>query len=166
MNIKSDRLNGTFSHAVTSFVDGGKRRKAMCDYSLENVASRPAAISDKLISTKFPNAITRGFSATDNPDVAVCLLPGTELAFDNEVVVDAAYPLLPRIKMSTRVARFRRINPENPHAHHDALEFADGQVVTLARLVPGQTASILQLPVDPEAPAHTHETHVQQRETV
>ena len=33
----------------------------MCDYSLHDVASRPAKVGDKLISTHFPNAITRGF---------------------------------------------------------------------------------------------------------
>ena len=35
----------------------------MCDYSLHPVASRPARIEDKLVATKFPNSITRGFAA-------------------------------------------------------------------------------------------------------
>ena len=34
----------------------------------------------------------------------------------------------------------------DPHAHHDALEFPDGQIVKVTRLVPGQTAIVLQLP--------------------
>ena len=54
----------------------------MCDYSLMHVASRPATVGDKLVSTKFSNTITRGFSAVDDPNTAVCLLPGTEIAFD------------------------------------------------------------------------------------
>ena len=56
----------------------------MCDYSLE-LASRPAKVGDKLVSTGFPHTVTRGFASVDEPNVAVCLLPGTELAFDKEV---------------------------------------------------------------------------------
>jgi hypothetical protein len=57
----------------------------MCDYSLEIVASRPAMVGDKLISTSFPHTITRGFASADDRNIAVCLLPGTELAFEKEV---------------------------------------------------------------------------------
>ena len=57
----------------------------MCDYSLHNVASRPAKVGDKLVTTQFFNSCTRGFSAIGEPNVAVCLLPGTEVAFDNDV---------------------------------------------------------------------------------
>ena len=57
----------------------------MCDYSLHDVASRPAKVGDKLVTTHFPNTITRGFSDPSQPRVAVCLLPGTELAFEKEV---------------------------------------------------------------------------------
>ena len=53
----------------------------MCDYSLHQVASRPARVGDKLVTTRFPNTITRGFASVDEPHVAVCLFPGTELAF-------------------------------------------------------------------------------------
>jgi len=34
----------------------------------------------------------------------------------------------------------------DPHVHHDALEFPDGQIVKVTRLVAGQTAIVLQLP--------------------
>ena len=60
----------------------------MCDYSLHLVASRPAKVGDKLISTRFPETITRGFASVDDSNVAVCLLPGTELAFEEEVRCD------------------------------------------------------------------------------
>jgi hypothetical protein len=49
----------------------------MCDYSLHYVANRPAKVGDKLITTRFRETSTRGFAAVDEPDVAVCLLPGT-----------------------------------------------------------------------------------------
>ncbi len=136
----------------------------MCDYSLEHVASRPAKVGDKLVSTKFSNSITRGFAAVGEPNVAVCLLPGTELAFEQEVACVQALGLLPSRKVHERVARFREINLENPHDHHDALEFPGGQVVLLTRLCEGQTATVLQLPADPTKKVET-ETKVEEPQT-
>lgn len=60
----------------------------MCDYSLHAVASRPAKIGDQLITTTFPNTVTRGFCALEERHVAVCLLPGTEIAFEKEAEFD------------------------------------------------------------------------------
>jgi hypothetical protein len=34
----------------------------MCDYSLHLVASRPANVGDKLVTTEFAKSITRGFA--------------------------------------------------------------------------------------------------------
>jgi hypothetical protein len=121
----------------------------MCDYSLEHLASRPAKVGDKLVSTKFTNSITRGFTAIGEPNVAVCLMPGTELAFEQEVTCVHALGLLPSRRIPEKVARFREINLQNPHDHHDALEFQGGQIVLVTRLCEGQTATVLQLPVDP-----------------
>jgi hypothetical protein len=120
----------------------------MCDYSLHNVASRPARIGDKLITTKFSNSITRGFAAVGEPHVAVCLLPGTEIAFDVNVQCEPTFlgSFFSHKKVSQRLARFRKINMEMPTRHHDALEFPDGQVVLLTRLCEGQHATVLQLP--------------------
>ena len=53
----------------------------MCDYSLNFVASRSARVGDRLISSRFRASLTRGFAAIGEPQVAVCLLPGTEVAF-------------------------------------------------------------------------------------
>jgi len=136
----------------------------MCDYSLEHVASRPAKVGDKLVSTKFSNSITRGFAAVGEPNVAVCLLPGTELAFEQEVACVQALGLLPSRKIHEKVARFREINLENPHDHHDSLEFPGGQVVLLTRLCEGQTATVLQLPADPTKKIET-ETKVEEPQT-
>jgi hypothetical protein len=124
---------------------------SMCDYSLHHVASRPAQVGDKLVSTKFPNSITRGFSAVGEPNVAVCLLPGTELAFEHPVECDPAFGFLPNRKVGQSVARFRHMNEEHPTAHHDALEFADGQIALVTRLCVGQRATVLQLPAGPRA---------------
>jgi hypothetical protein len=118
----------------------------MCDYSLHNVASRPAKVGDKLVVTDFAKSITRGFAAVGQPDVAVCLLPGTELAFEDNVQYDRALGLFGKARVDHKVARFRQINMDNPHVHHDALEFPGGRVVTVTRLLAGQTAAVLQLP--------------------
>jgi hypothetical protein len=127
----------------------------MCDYSLHGVATRPAKVGDKLKTVQFENSITRGFAAVENTNVAVCLLPGTELAFDNEVTFEGGLSLLlvnwsRSGKINDKVARFRQVNMEKPHVHHDALEFPNGDVVLVTRLKEGQTATVLQLPVCPQ----------------
>ena len=130
----------------------------MCDYSLDFVASRPAKVGDRLVSTRFPNSITRGFAAVGEPDIAVCLLPGTELAFENEVEYDPALgSFLPNRKVRQKVACFRKVSNEQPHRHHDALEFPDGQIVLLTRLCEGQHATVLQLPAFPRTRSQAEE---------
>jgi hypothetical protein len=121
----------------------------MCDYSLDFVASRPAKIGDKLVTTKFKNSLTRGFAAIEEPNVAVCVLPGTEIAFEQDV--EYCHSLLPNQKVAERLARFRQINKEQAFAHHDALEFPNGKIILLARLCEGQHATVLQLPASPRA---------------
>jgi hypothetical protein len=107
----------------------------MCDYSLHHVASRPAEVGDKLVTTPFEPTITRGFAAVGEPNVAVCLLPGTEVAFDNNVEYDRTFGsgILPCKSTGHRLARFRQVNLELS-AHHDALEFPDGKIVLLTTL--------------------------------
>jgi hypothetical protein len=125
---------------------------SMCDYSLHDVASRPAKIEDKLVTTEFANTVTRGFASIDEPAVAVCLRPGTELVFDSEPEYSLPFTRwLPRVrscKLVSKVARFRQTNLDRRDAHHDALEFPDGTIVLLTRLCPGQRATVLQLPAD------------------
>ena len=135
----------------------------MCDYSLHAVKTRPAQIADKLVTTKFDHSTTRGFAAAGALDVAVCLRPGTELAFASNVQYDNFIELLPRRRTNSNTARFRQVQLENDFTHHDALEFPDGQIVLLTRLCQGQHATVLQLPADPltadvdETTEHRHE---------
>jgi hypothetical protein len=86
----------------------------MCDYSLDFVASRPAKFGDKLVTTKFKNSVTRGFAAIEEPTVAVCVLPGTEIAFEQDV--EYCHSHLPNQKVAERLARFRQINKEQARA--------------------------------------------------
>jgi hypothetical protein len=132
----------------------------MCDYSLQFVASRPAMVGDKLVSTKFSNSLTGGFAAIGEPNVAVCLLPGTEVAFEKEVECEDVgfFPhRMPRKKVGEKMARFRQVKKEQPHMHHDALEFSHGQIVLLTNLRQGQQATVLQLPAAPRTAEEAEE---------
>ena len=116
----------------------------MCDYSLHNVKTRPAKVGDKLTTRQF-TFHTRGFSAAEDKEIAVCLRPGTELSFTYEVKRVPAWPWS-RNPAYGKTAIFRQKNQHNPMAHHDALEFPDGEIVLLTFLKEGQRATVLQLP--------------------
>ena len=120
----------------------------MCDYSLHNVKSRPAKVGDKLTTRDFRTG-TRGFAASEDASVAVCVLPGTELSFAGEVTCSPTGLFSWRGSViNHKTAIFRQINKEKMAAHHDALEFPDGQIVLLTLLREGQQATVLQLPAE------------------
>ena len=121
----------------------------MCDYSLHAVESRPAKVGEQLISTSFRMASTSGFASRDNREIAVCLLPGTELAFEEDVKFYHRW--IWAKKTGFRVARFCQVDMHLSDRHHDALELPDGKVVLVTLLTPGQCATVLQLPVSCEA---------------
>ena len=118
----------------------------MCDYSLQAIASRPAKVGDKLITTRFLDCITRGFSALAEPNVAVCLRPGTEVAFEKEVEYEHFYGDFRNRKVGASVAQFRQVDQDRANVHHDALEFPSGKILLVTELSEGQHATVLQLP--------------------
>jgi hypothetical protein len=136
---------------------------AMCDYSLQKVKSRDARIGDQLTARNFGTG-TRGFaSLSDSTPTAVCVRPGTEIAFQQDVRVITGLIAQEMRTMKTRTATFRQVNKEQPHVHHDALEFVeDGAtvLVLLHHLDEHQHAVILQLPAAPKTEA---EAKAQQR---
>ena len=103
----------------------------MCDYSLHSVRTRPAKVGDKLFTRRFPSA-TGGFCAPENIYVAVCVLPGTELSFAYEVKRSRLWPWTKNI-IPHKTAIFRQVNLANPNAHHDALEFPNGEITGTKR---------------------------------
>jgi hypothetical protein len=107
----------------------------MCDYSLHAVASRPAQVGETLITTRFRGTSTRGFASEREPEVAVCMLPGTELAW------------IWTRETSFRVGKFGVMDQHAPDRHHDAIEFPDGSRVLVTLLCEGQHVTVLQLPV-------------------
>ena len=136
----------------------------MCDYSLHGVRSRPAKISDKLVTKDFGTG-TRGFASVTDATTAVCLLPGTEVAFSSEVTyADWTFGSLMRgafqVKTPHKTAIFREINKGKAGIHRDALEFPDGNVVLLTRLYEGQEATVLQLPAEARVPVEVKKQEV------
>jgi hypothetical protein len=134
----------------------------MCDYSLRAVATRPAEVAETLVSTKFRGSVTRGFANPNDQQVAVCLRPGTEIAFEKDAQMGG---MVFRKNIGDRLARFRQIDTERYQVHHDALEFSNGTIVLVTDLVPGQRATVLQLPassieerLQASQPAAQHET--------
>jgi hypothetical protein len=133
----------------------------MCDFSLLSVRSRPAKVGDKLLTRDFGTG-THGFAAADDPGLAVCVMPGTELAFAGEVACRpiSLWPIsLFAWKTKTinhQTAIFRQVNKNKHWSHHDALEFPDGRTVLLTLLAEGQKATVLQLPAQPTTAAEAN----------
>jgi hypothetical protein len=128
----------------------------MCDYSLHAVASRPAEASEVLVSMKFLGTHTRGFASPADPTTAVCLRPGTELAFEENAMAEGT---IFRKKIGAKLARFRQIDLDRPAQHHDALEFSNGTIVKVTDLCVGQRVRVVQMPADPAARRATVERH-------
>jgi hypothetical protein len=129
----------------------------MCDFSLQHVKSRPASVGDKLMTRNFGRGTT-GFCPVSeqhindvNQCTAVCVMPGTEIAFDKSP--ERYYIAHEEPADLGNVARFRQIEKHIERTHHDALEFADGTQILLTRLREGQEATVLQLPAAPKTEA-------------
>jgi|ERR1700726_2316348 len=122
----------------------------MCDYSLHAVATRPAKVGETLVTTTFRGTSTRGFASESDLGVAVCMLPGTELAFTQDVKYDNRWIWTRTI--NSRVGKFGKVDPHIPDRHHDAVEFPDGNYVLVTQLCEGQRATVLQLPVTTTPP--------------
>lgn len=119
----------------------------MCDYSMHAVSTRPAKIGDKLVTAEWNMTPTRGLVSPEDPDTAVCLLPGTEVSFAKPAKIKGLSVFsFPKVATSSCVARFRKLDVKKSYAHHDAFEFADGRTVMVSDLETGQQVTVLQLP--------------------
>ena len=143
---------------------GNRSENGETRFQPERVRSRPAKVGDKLVTRDFRTG-TRGFAAADDLGLAVCVMPGTELAFAGEVACLSSGLLGWKTKtINHQTAIFRQVNKDKFAAHHDALEFPDGRTVLLTHLDAGQAATVLQLPAQPstaaEADAQKRVTYV------
>ena len=126
----------------------------MCDYSLHAVATRPAEVGETLVTTTFRGTSTRGFASESDLTVAVCMLPGTELAFADHVKYNNRWIWTKSVHF--KVGKFGAIEPGAPQRHHDAIEFPDGSHVLVTQLCEGQRATVLQLPAVRPTPSPAH----------
>ena len=123
-----------------------------CDYSLELYKSRPAETEENLTTYRFPSG-TIGFIGKDatgslDKETACCVLPGTTMVLSgiNETT-QRSFGLGP-----IEEAVFIRMDVGAPHAHRDALRFANGREILLQSINHSATAQItgmspeLQLP--------------------
>jgi hypothetical protein len=116
----------------------------------------PCAKVGGTLRTVYFNTGTRGFAAPEDSTTAVCILPGTELAFSEEVncaTTPFGFSSWRTKTVNYRTAIFRQVNKDQPRVHHDALEFPDGTSVLLTDVLEGQEAMVLQLPTQPKTPA-------------
>ncbi|HUO50325.1 MAG TPA: hypothetical protein VMU25_02050 [Candidatus Paceibacterota bacterium] len=123
----------------------------MCDYSLHAVASRPAQVGEALVTTVFRGTITRGLAAEHDCTTAVCLRPGTEVAFTRKAKAEGWLWFWPK-RIGSNVATFCQVNLDRPDVHHDAFRFSNGEIVRVNDLLPGQCVKVLQLPVNETSP--------------
>lgn len=116
----------------------------MCDYSLHAEKTRPALVGDKLTTHRFSHGTV---GMRDCAGFAVCLLPGTELAFASPIASKSFLGFFTGGHVYDHsVARFRKVDEHSVNMHHDALELPDGNVVKLHDMLEGQEATVLQLP--------------------
>lgn len=134
----------------------------MCDFSLQHAKSRSAVQADKLISHNFGRG-TNGFKPADEDVVglenatAVCILPGTELAFEKPIKLRWSYDSDNCIDEKFTTAIFRQVNKDQLTTHHDCLEFPNGEQRLLTYLEAGQLCTVLQLPAAPKTAEEVEE---------
>ena len=121
----------------------------MCDFSLHAVRSRPAKVGDGLTTRMF-NAGTTGFCAPEDEGMAVCLLPGTELSFDDQVRRANNWPWNGLIRYKTAI--FRQIN-EARTVHKSRRAGVPQRSTRAADATNGRAAggTVLQLSAAPES---------------
>ena len=120
----------------------------MCDYSLQHVRSRPAKVGDKLTTRDFGTG-TRGFAASEDAGVAVCVLPGTELSFAGEIASTPIGPLGWRKNVfNHRTAIFRQINKEKAMAHLYGRRALQAESDDLEKLVLRSVSGLLTEPLN------------------
>jgi hypothetical protein len=121
----------------------------MCDYSLHSVKSRSAKVGDKLRTRDFGTG-TRGFAASEDANVAVCVLPGTELGFAAEVrcLATGLFALARQSRQSQNSDL--SANQQGQDGHASRCVGISGWPDRAADICEDQQATVLQLPAEPK----------------
>ena len=119
----------------------------MCGYSLENKLARPALQGENLMTCQFSGSTTSGFCDAINPEMAVCISAGTEIAFLAPIRFTGFWRIgLHSQHYGAKLARFREVTLDRGGRHRDALELENGGIILLNELEARQTVTILQIP--------------------
>lgn len=132
----------------------------MCDYSAEHAVTRQAATGDRLVVGKISDH-TIGMTSVNDPDTAVCLIPGTKLTFSRLPEDFATWHLL---NGTIHGATFAQREARDGYftdgiIFDDEKEFTILQCVpegahAMVEMIPGKkTASARLLPLDYVPPA-------------
>jgi hypothetical protein len=117
----------------------------MCDYSMHAIKNRKAVVGDKVKTSDFARTSSPGLESITEPNLAICLIPGTGVEFDEpvqhrDVSVNGIGVTLP-----FKIGRYVR-KPGHEAEFHDAFQFPDGTVVLMAYLVTNQTGTVTYVP--------------------
>ena len=103
---------------------------------------------------------THGFASADDHGLAVCVMPGTELAFAAEVACRPlallAYSRGGLRQSTTRRQSFDKSTRTGIGHITMRSNFPDGRTVLLTLLAEGQKATVLQLPAQPTTAAEAN----------
>ena len=127
----------------------------MCDYSNEEQASRPAKIGDQLVTAGIGEFDCVGMVSLDEPDVAVCLLPGSRLKITGGVSVALQKKL--QISPTDHVTFEKRDVPAGQSDYSDSLHFdshVSGELILLQDLPTGVGFEVLSVPAQTDVPAN------------
>jgi hypothetical protein len=118
----------------------------MCDYSMHAIKNRKAVVGDKVKTSDFARTSSPGLESITEPGVAICLIPGTGVEFDEPVSRrDVTANLGPNVTLPFKIGRYVR-KPGHEAEFHDAFQFPDGTMVLMAYLCMNQHGTVTYVP--------------------
>jgi hypothetical protein len=128
---------------------------AMCDYSLEMYASRPARESEKYVTTRFPSG-SIGLAAAGDCTTAVCVQYDTRLKLEN-ISNDLQTRLSVGPEENVVFARLEH------GAYRDGVKFGNGKEISLQLLGAGVGISLVEIEKAKPAVVATEAPHAEPR---
>jgi hypothetical protein len=116
----------------------------MCDYSMHAIKNRKAVVGDKVKTSDFMRTSSPGLESLTEPGVAICLIPGTGVEFD-EPVQHRDIGLNFNTPIPFKIGRYVR-KAGHETEFKDAVQFPDGSMVLMAYLVTNQTGTVTYVP--------------------
>jgi hypothetical protein len=116
----------------------------MCDYSMHAVKNRKAVVGDKVRTSNFGGKSSPGLESLSEPGVAICLIPGTGVEF-NDPIHHTNEGRGPHTITDFKITRYVRKEGHSTE-FKDAFQFPDGTVMLMAYLPVGQHGTVTYVP--------------------